>query len=173
MIFSLNTELKPIALKVLHNDKPVSYSWGDVDALHKWIEVMNKKQINASIGIDGSRKYPLIWLDEIWVAKENIPGINFTNVNIYISVNSKIDTSNENRVPNFDINYKIANDFIYEIEKIASLKENSKKYFERANFSTKSNNSESNTGSFTSDIWDTLILSLEFTIIPKGTNCFK
>lgn len=171
MIFSLNTALKPIALKVMHESKPISYSWGNVDALHRWIEAMNMDQVQQALGINEKRKYPLIWLDDNWTAKENIPGINFTNVNIYISFNSNVEKTSENRVPNFDINYQIANDFISELEKIALIKENTKKYFERANFSTKEKKDGENQ-SFASDIWDTLILSLEMTIIPKGENCF-
>lgn len=172
MIFSLNTEIIPIAKKVLNGGQPVSYSWGNVDALHKWIASMNKKQVNSALGIEGGNKYPLIWLDEGWTAEESIPGVKFTNVNFYISVNSKVETLSENRIPNFEINYQVANDFIEELQKISMIKENTKKYFERANFNTIANSPVIEKQSFTSDIWDTLILSLELTIIQQGY-CFK
>ena len=173
MIFSLNTALKPTALKVMHDDKPVSYSWGNIDALHKWIEAMNKKQINASLGIEESKKYPLIWLAEDWLAKRIGPGIKFTNVNFYLSHNSKVESLNENRIPNFELLYSIGNDFIEELKKIAFIEENTISYFERASFNTTVANSTEKS-SYSSDIWDTLILSLELTINNNSpNNCFK
>lgn len=163
MIFSLNTALIPIAKKVLDDTKPVSYSWGNIDALHKWIEDMNKKQVHKSLGIDGGRKYPLIWLAEGWVAKEYFSGVKFTNVNFYISSNSKIESLNENRVPNFENLYKVANDFIKELNQYGRIEENNISYKERASFNTVVADSNEKK-SITSDIWDTLIVSLDLAV---------
>ena len=171
MIFSLNTILNPIALKVLHDGKSVSYSWGDIDALHKWIEAMNKKQIKASLGIDGSRKYPLIWLVEGWKGNQKAPGIEFTNVSFHIAMNSRIETLNESRTEKFDILYKVANDFMKELKRIARINEDKVSYVQKANFNTVSSSSEKK--SHTSDIWDTLIVNLDLHITSLDGNCFK
>lgn len=170
MIFSLNTALIPIAKKVLHEAKPVSYSWGDIDALHKWIENMNKKQINTSLGIDGGRKYPLIWLIEGWKGKEKNPGIEFTNVSFHIAINSRIETLNENRIENFDTLYKVANDFIKELKKMSRIEENNIGYFQKANFNTVSASNENK--SYTSDVWDILIINMDLHVVNRN-NCFN
>ncbi len=169
MIFSLNTVLKPIALKVIYENKPVSYSWGDIDALHKWIESMNKKQINTSLGVAGGRKYPLIWLVENWKGKEKNPGMEFTNVNFHIAINSKIETLNESRIEKFETLYEVGNDFIKELKKISRIEENNISYFEKANFNTVGNSAEKK--SYTSDIWDVIILNMDLHIVNLN-NCF-
>lgn len=174
MIFSLSNLLKPTALKVKFNSAPVSYSWGNIDALHKWIESKNKKQIDNALGLTMNKKYPLIWLAEGWVAKEKVPGVDFTNVNFYISRNSKVETLNEQRLENFDILYQVANDFIDELRMIANIKENNISYFERPNFNTVGSGAESTTKkAITSDIWDCLIVNLDLFIIPSSGDCFK
>jgi RAB protein geranylgeranyltransferase component A len=170
MIFSLNTILEPVAKKVIYGDKPVSYSWGDIDALHKWIEAMNKKQVNASLGIDGSRKYPLIWLVEGWKGEEKNPGIKFTNVSFHIAINSRIETLNEIRVEKFDTLYKVANDFIKELKKISRIEENNISYFQKANLNTVSTSNEKK--SYTSDIWDVVIINMDLHIVNLN-NCFS
>jgi hypothetical protein len=103
MIFSLNTALKKPISNVKDNGQSVSYSWGDVDALLKWIEAMNKKAVERSLGISEGKKYPLIWLTDSWKAEENVPGFKFKKVTFYIASNSTVDALNENRVPNFEI----------------------------------------------------------------------
>jgi len=162
MIFSLNDALIPFAKKVIHNGKHVEYSWGNEDALLKWIENQNQKQISRQLGLSETNKYPLIWLVEGWKAKENVPGIKFDKVSIYISCNSSVEALNENRVPNFETLYQIANDFIKQLKtggfKIA---ENSTEYTERANFG-KGSKTE------TIDIWDTLILELDLIAYTKN-----
>lgn len=162
MIFSLNDALIPFAKKVVHNGKPVEYSWGNEDALLKWIENQNQKQISRQLGIAQTNKYPLIWLVEGWKAKENIPGIKFDKVSFYISCNSSVEALNENRVPNFETLYQIANDFIKQL-KIGGFKiaENSTEYTERSNFG-KGSKTE------TIDIWDTLILELDLIAYTKN-----
>jgi hypothetical protein len=169
MIFSLNTIIEPVAKRVLHDNKSVSYSWGDVDALHKWIDSMNKKQINASLGIIGSRKYPLIWLVEGWKGKEKNPGIEFTNVSFHLAINSKIETLSESRIEKFDILYKVANDFIKELKKISRIQENNISYVQKSNFNTVTNAVDKK--AFTSDIWDTLIVNCDIHIVNTH-NCF-
>lgn len=170
MIYSLYTLLEKTAVKVNHNDKPVSYDGGNIDALHKWINDMNKKQINTSLGIDGSRKYPLIWLAEGWVGKEFNPGIKFTNVNFYISINSRVELLNKNRVENFDVIYKVANDFVKELRRVSRIEENGISYFERPSFNTVAKTDVKQ--SITSDIWDTLVVSLDLHIVNVN-NCFS
>lgn len=174
MIFSLSDYLKPTALKVVYNNSPISYSWGNIDALHKWIEHKNKQKIKKALGINGSEKYPLVWLAEGWTGKELIPGINFTNVNFYIAKSSNIQSLNEQRVPNFNLLYKIANDFIVELKKVSKIKENNITFFERPNFNTVSSSPDSVVKALsTLDIWDCLILSLDLYIVPTNENCFK
>lgn len=162
MIFSLNTSLIPIVNKVLQNNEPVAYSWGNVDALHNWIEAMNKKQIEKSLGMLGAKKYPLIWLVEGWKGSENNMFIDFDKVVFYISENSKIGTLNENRVPNFESLYAVANEFIKQLKRNSVvIKTNSIEYSEKANFST-------NKKTETSDVWDTLILTIDLSL---NTRC--
>ena len=170
MIYSLKTLLQLPESKVLHNNEPVSYSWGDIDALNKWLVSMNNKQIDSAMGMPKSKKYPLIWLAEGWKAKESNPGIKFSNVDFYISKNSKIETLNEKRIENFNIIYEVANDFIKELKNISRIEENNISYFEKPSFNTVSNSKDKKT--YTSDIWDTLIISLDLTIINLSS-CFK
>lgn len=170
MIYSLYSLLKPTALKVMHDNQPVSYDGGDIDALHKWIVSMNGKQINKSLGIEGSRKYPLIWLTEGWNGNEFNPGIKFTKVTFYIAINSKVETLNKDRVNNFDVLYKVANDFIKRIKKVGRIEENNISYIEKASFNTEAK-SESKE-SLTLDVWDALILNLDIHIV-NTKNCFN
>jgi len=167
-LFDLDNALKPTAEKVMHNSKPVAYSWGNEDALHKWIEAMNKRQLAKSLGIDKSIKYPLIWLVEGWKAKENIPGIKFEKVTFYISCNSTVAALNEDRVPNFDLLYKVANEFIKELRFVIKISEESITYEKKSNFSTVSSRQDKK--SITSDVWDTLIVQMD---LIANTNCLK
>lgn len=163
MIFSLNTAIKPIAEKVMHNNQSVAYSYGDIEALHRWMGAMDKKQIERSLGIKNSSKYPLIWLVEGWDGKEYFSQMKFSNVTFHISVNASAPALNESREPNFEINYKVANDFLKQLEKYGTISENTLDFTERANFSI---SDKANT----SDYWDTLIVKMDFII---NINCLK
>lgn len=167
-LFDLDSALKSTALKVKHENKSVAYSWGNEDALHKWIEAMNKRQLAKSLGIDNTIKYPLIWLVEGWKAKENVPGVKFEKVTFYISCNSKVEALNEDRVPNFDLLYKVANDFIKELRFVIKISEGTISYEKKANFSTVSSRADKK--SITSDVWDTLIVQMD---LIANTNCLK
>lgn len=168
MIFDLDTALKPTATKVKHNNVPVAYSWGNEDALHKWIEAMNKKQLAKSLGIEGTTKYPLIWLVEGWKGKKHTPGMKFEKVTFYISCNSKVESLNEDRTGNFDLLYKVANDFIKELKFVIKIAEDSISYEKKSNFSTVSSREAKK--SITSDVWDTLIVQMD---LIANTNCLK
>ncbi len=170
MIFSLPPALIKTTEKVLHNSKAVSYSWGNENALHQWIATMDKKQIERVLGLNSSTKYPLIWLVDGWKAKENGPGADFTNVNFYIAINSKAELLNEQRESNFGILYQVGNDFIDELKKVTSIKEGSIGFYERRNFCTTS----AETGETkTSDIWDCLIITVDFFLMQISDSCFK
>lgn len=162
MIFSLNTALISTAGKVLHNEKPISYSWGNIDALHKWITSMNEKQIAQHLGVAGAEKYPLIWLVEGWKGKNNPPFIDFEKVTFYIACNSKVEGTNESRIPNFDLLYTVANDFIKQLKVNITVKQ-TESFTERANFSTSK-------GTVSSDVWDTLIVEMDLSI---NKNCLN
>ncbi len=167
MMFSLSSGLTCAAAEVIHEGEPVAYSWGNEAALHQWIESMNKKQINKALGLPGAKKYPLIWLVEGWKAKQDLSGYKFTKVVFYISVNSKVDTLNENRVPNFDEIYKVANDFVSKLRLVLKIAEKSIGYEEKANFSVKKGNDGK---ALTIDVWDTLIVEMDLIV---NTNCLK
>jgi hypothetical protein len=160
MIFSLPPALIKTAEKVLHNNKQVAYSWGNTDALNKWIISMDKKQIDAILGLNGKIKYPLIWLVEGWQSSEVIGGYKF-KATFWISCNSDVSTLNENR--NFSIQYKVANDFIEKLKLTARIGDDSIKWTEQSNVST-------NKESKQSDIWDSVIMTLDI-IINK--NCIS
>lgn len=161
-LISLNPLLRNTALRVQYNNKSVAYSYGDIDALMKWIEVLNKKQIEQVLGLNNATKYPLIWLVEGWRGQIVVSGIEYTNVVFHISVNSNVQDLNETREPRFDILYDIAENFIDEL-KASGVKVLNTGYTERANFSAQRE-------SHTIDIWDTLILDTELLI---NTNCLK
>lgn len=167
-IFSLNTGLVNVASEVTYNNSEVAYSWGNTDALMKWIEAINKKQIEKSLGLSNATKYPLIWLVEGWKGKLQAGGINFSNVIFHLAVNSNVESLNENRVPGFNILYSIANDFIQKMRWYSlRIPKETIGYTERSNFSvTKGQNKES----YTIDIWDTLILEMDINV---NTNCIK
>lgn len=167
MIFSLNTGLKKPMSKLVDNGKPISYSWGDIDALHKWLEAQNKKASERALGINNGKKYPLIWLTDSWKAEENVPGLKFNNVTFYIAKNSKVETLNENRVPNFDNLYQVGNDMIKELKRWIKISDNSIKYYERANLSVKKSGKSQ---SYTHDIWDAIVIEMDIII---NTNCIK
>lgn len=167
MIFSLNTALKNPIANVLDDGKPVSYSWGDEKALHKWIEAMNKKAVERAIGISTAKKYPLIWLTDGWKAEENVPGFKFKKVSFYIACNSTIEALNENRVPNFENLYKVGNDLIKELKRWVKVSEGSVGYFERANLSVKERGGDQ---AHATDIWDALIVEMDIIV---NTNCIK
>lgn len=168
MIFDLNTALISTASKVMHKGVPIAYSWGNEDALHKWVESMNKKALAKHLGIKGTKKYPLIWLVEGWEGKKNTPGMKFEKVVFYISCNSTVAALNEDRVVNFNLLYKIANDFIKELRYVIKIGENSISYKQKSNFSTVSSREEKK--SITSDVWDTLIVEMD---LIANTNCLK
>lgn len=161
MIFSLPNALIKTAKMVSHNEKQVAYSWGNTNALNKWIEAMNKKQVDSILGIEGKTKYPLIWLVEGWESSEIISGYKFERVVFWISCNSDVSTLNENR--DFSIQYKVANDFIEKLKLTARIGENSIRWSEQSNVST-------NKESKQSDIWDSVILTVDIII---NENCTK
>jgi hypothetical protein len=167
MIFSLPPGLKCAASEVIHEGQPVSYSWGNEAALHQWIADMNKKQINKALGLSGAKKYPLIWLVQGWKAKQDLAGYKFEKVIFYISSNSKIETLNEARVPNFELLYSVANDFIKQLRFVVKIAEKSIAYEERPNFSVKKGKDGQ---AITVDVWDTLIVEMELIV---NTNCLK
>jgi hypothetical protein len=167
MIFSLNTGLINPAKEVIHEGESVAYSWGDEAALNRWIDAMNKRQINKSLGLPGAKKYPLIWLFDGWKAKQDLAGYKFEKVVFYISCNSKVESLNEHRVPNFETLYKVANDFIYQLRFVVKIAEKSIGYYEKANFSVKKGKDGQ---SITIDVWDTLIVEMELIV---NTNCLK
>lgn len=160
-IISLNTAIQPVAKKVIYNDKSVSYGWGNVDALLKWLNSKNHKAVEQALGLDGNYvKYPLIWLVEGWNGGETYSKLNYTNVVFHIAVNSNVESLNDNRIPQFDILYGIANDFISQIvSSRVRIPGNIIRWTERANFSV-------NNESYAIDIWDTLILETELIIDP-------
>lgn len=170
MIYSLYPLLKETALNVQHNDKPVSYDGGNMEALHRWIQSMNAKQIEANLGIEGSRKYPLIWLVEGWKGNEFNPGIKFTGVTFYIAINSKVELLNKNRIENFEILYKVANDFIKGLKRFSKINESDINYFERPSFKTEAK--KETKGAVTSDIWDALVVNLDLHIVSVK-KCFN
>lgn len=159
MIFSLPAALIKTTQKVLHNNKQVAYSWGNTDALNKWIEAMNKKQVDSILGIKGKTKYPLIWLVEGWKSSEIIAGYKFDRVNFWISCNSDVSTLNENR--DFSIQYKVANDFIEKLKLVAIIGEDSIEWSEQSNVTT-------NKESKQSDIWDSVILTLDIVVFKDS-----
>lgn len=163
MMFSLNPLLKKPFAAVIHNGEPVSYSYGNLDALHKWIAAMNNKQVESSLGMPGSKKYPLIWLVEGWECKEVVGGLLFEKVVFHVACNSTIPALTEDRKPNFDLLYSVSNDMIDALRLHLRIQDKSIKYTERANLSTA-------TGTHTSDVWDTLIVSMNLFINP---NCLK
>ncbi len=161
MIFSLSTALIKAAGRVIHNDNPVAYSWGNSNALDKWLIAMNQKQIESILGISGKVKYPLIWLVDDWESEEALGGYEFKKVTFWISCNSDVSTLNENR--DFSVQYKVANDFIYQLQKLVTVGNKSIGWSEKSNVTT-------NKQSKQRDIWDSVILTLDITI---NKNCMK
>lgn len=160
MIFSLSKALITTAERVLHNNKPVAYSWGNSNALDKWLISMNKKQIEAVLGISGKVKYPLIWLVDEWESEEALGGYEFENTTFWISCNSDVSTLNENR--DFSIQYKVANDFVDQL-KLRGITVRNIGWSEKSNVTT-------NKQSKQVDIWDSIILTMDITI---NKNCMK
>lgn len=160
MIFSLPTALIKTASRVIHNIKPVAYSWGNSNALDKWLIAMDKKQIEAVLGISGKLKYPLIWLVDDWKSEEALAGYEFPNTTFWISCNSDVSTLNENR--DFSVQYKVVNDFIDHL-KLTGVTVRNIKWEEKSNVTT-------NKKSQQVDIWDSVILTIDLTI---NTNCMK
>ncbi len=163
--FDLKEGLRPFVAKVIHSGSPVSFSGGNKSALLKWLVNMNNRQPNKLIlNDDAARKYPLIWLSETWLQQKNVPGWRFNNCEFYISTNSTVAKTNENRVPEFAILYEITNGFLSQLRR-SGLKvvPDSISIEERPNF----NENEQNK---TIDVWDTLILTVD---LIAYTNCFK
>lgn len=160
MIFSLSTALIKTAGRVLNNSIPVAYSWGNPNALDKWLLAMNQKQIESILGISGKVKYPLIWLVDDWKSEEALNGFEFPNTTIWISCNSDVSTLNENR--DFSIQYKVANDFIQEL-KYTGITVRNVQWEEKSNVTVSGKSKQS-------DIWDSVILTVDLTI---STSCMK
>lgn len=156
-LFDLDLLVRPIAEKVIQDSQPVTYGYGNVDALMKWIETMNKKQIEQVIGIGNSKKYPLIWLVEGWNGEKGELGTDFNKVVFHISVNSNVTDLNESREPNFKLLFDVFKNFEKQL-KYAGLSFSSDiGYTKRANFSVTGRNAK-NKESHTIDVWDTLII---------------
>ena len=163
-IFDLDVAIRPIAEKVMHQSEAVSFSYGNEGALILWLGAMNGKQIEKALKRKGARKYPLIWLGEGWEGNKQIPGYKFTGVSFYISLNSDVKTLNENREVNFETLFKIANDFIAEMKRSKiRIAQESIQWTKRANFTSKDK-------SHATDIWDTIMLTMDFI---ANTDCFK
>src|SRR5690606_6956350 len=166
-IFDLDFALTCTANEVIHDEKPVAYGYGNVDALMKWIEDKNKQQVNRSLGIDDATKYPLIWLVEGWKGVKVVSGIEFTGVVFHISVNSNIPDLNVNRKPQFDVLFDVSNKFINQL-KYAGVKILPElEYTKRANFSVSKREQKE---TYTIDVWDTIIIQTKLLI---NTNCIK
>lgn len=163
-LFDLDYGLEDTAKSVLYNETPVAYGYGDVDALMKWIEATNKNQTEKALGIKEVPKYPLIWLVEGWEGIKVVSGFEMRKVIFHIAVNSNIPDLNENRKPQFNILYQVANDFIDQMQYRGVKVLPNLKYTKRANFSVTKRESH------TIDIWDTLIIQTELLI---NTNCIK
>jgi hypothetical protein len=161
MIFSLPKSLEKTFQKVYLNSKPVAYSWGNEDALNKWLIAMNKKQIDRVLELDQKGKYPLIWLVEGAKAIEVTAGYKFEKVAFWISSNSKVETLNENR--DLSVQYQIANELISKLSLVLKISEKSISWTEKTNVST-------NKESQQVDIWDSVILTMDL-IINK--NCLR
>lgn len=155
MVFSLSNALIKSIEKVTHNELPVAYSWGNTDALNKWIDAMNKKQVENILGLSTKKKYPLIWLVDNWKSTEIIAGYEFKKVTFWISCNSEISTLNENR--DFSIQYKIANELIEKLKLAVRISDDSIEWSEKSNVSTGKESKQS-------DIWDSVILTLDIII---------
>ena len=166
MIFSLNTAMKMPVSNVKTNDIEVSYSWGNYDALLKWLVANNKRQIDNFLSNNSKGKYPLIWLTDEWVSKKNTPGYKFTDVTFYIAINSKVELLNENREDNFKTLYDISNQFINELKKYGKIAENSIEYEEKANLTLVKKTDKTQA----IDIWDAVILKMDYLVF---THCLK
>lgn len=166
MIFSLNTAMKLPVSNVKVNNIPVAYSWGNFDALLKWLTSQNKSQIDVMLNKKAEKKYPLIWLTDEWKASENTPGYKFNKVTFYVACNSKVELLNENREVNFKELYDLANQFIKELKKYGRIADNSISWDEKANLTLaiKGNKTE------TIDIWDAVILELDYLVF---SSCVK
>lgn len=167
MIFSLNTALRMPADTLMYEGSQVAYSYGNVNALNKWIDAMNKKQLTNVLGIPTddkfTKKYPLIWLTDEWVANKITPGYQYTNVNFYIACNTTVNQLSEQREPNFELLYKVANEWIKKLKPFVKIADESIRYYERANLYTSDQ-------SHTIDYWDAIVLSMD---IVAYTNCLK
>lgn len=159
MIFSLSTALIKTAGRVINNSKPVAYSWGNSNALDKWLISMNQKQIEAVLGIIGKVKYPLIWLVNDWESEEALNGFEFKKITFWISCNSDVSTLNENR--DFSVQYKVANDFIDQLKLTTTVRNIG--WSEKSNVTTGGKSKQT-------DIWDSVILTMDLTI---STSCMK
>ena len=161
MIFSLPPALIKTTDKVIYNEKPVAYSWGNIDALNKWLISQNQNQIEKALDIDPKRKYPLMWLVEGWQCNEVGPALKFEKVTFWISYNSKVETLNENR--DFTIQYKVANELIKKLELVFHIAKDSLKWSEKTNVSVSNESAQA-------DIWDSVILTLDLMI---NKNCTR
>lgn len=161
MIFSLPKALVKSAERVLSDGKSVAYGWGNVDALNKWLIDMDKKQIDRLIGNDVKNKYPLIWLVEGWKGEEVYNGYGFNSVTFWIASNSDVSTLNQNR--DFTTQYKVANDFINELNIMDLLNSDSIEWVEKSNVSTNGKSSQT-------DIWDAVTLTVDLRV---NKNCLN
>lgn len=168
MIFSLPKALTKTVEKVQHNSKSVAFSWGNTDALNKWIISMDKKKIDAVLGLSEKTKYPLIWLVDNWIAEEVPAGYKFKKVSFWISSNSKIETLNENR--DFTTQYEVANKLIETLKLNFRISKDSISWTEKSNVSTQKKSTESEKKSSQCDIWDSVILTLDLVVYK---NCLS
>lgn len=145
--------------KVLNN--PLTYGYGNGDALMKWIAVKDKMQVEQALGIGDATKYPLIWLVEGWRGKEESLEVVFENVVFHFSVNSNVTDLNEAREPTFKLLFDLMESFDKQMRYFGFSVIGDITYTKRANFCA------TNRDSHTIDVWDTVIIQTSLRYIKK------
>lgn len=163
MIHDLDYLLEHVVSGINCDNENVAFSYGNQDALMKWLENKNKSSINKFLNIPNSKKYPLIWLVEGWEGVNVVSGIEYRNITFHFSVNSNIPALNEDRKPQFEMLFDVANKFIEQL-KFSGIKVlPNLEFTKRANFLVSQNEN-------TIDVWDTVVLRTELLL---NTNCIK
>lgn len=163
MIHDLDYLLEHVVACLNGPSEDASFGYGNQDALMKWLENKNKSSINKFLNIPNSKKYPLIWLVEGWEGVNVVSGIEYRNITFHFSVNSNIPALNEDRKPQFEMLFNVANKFIEQL-KFSGIKVlPNLEFTKRANFLVSQNEN-------TIDVWDTVVLR---TNLLLNTNCIK
>lgn len=163
MIHDLDYLLEHVVSGLNCDTENVAFGYGNQDALMKWLENKNKSSINKFLNIPNSKKYPLIWLVEGWEGVNVVSGIEYRNITFHFSVNSNIPALNEDRKPQFEVLFEVANKFIEQL-KFSGIKVlPNLEFTKRANFLVSQNEN-------TIDVWDTVVLRTELLL---NTNCIK